>query len=229
MCAGLRARIALARLLLLIAAMTREIIRVFFCACVAMGFATAQAGEMDREFSGQVFSGVDTGIGFAGASKGGAINAGADASMFNFKPWNTKALPVLARAYGSLQLFGTSTVSLDARLGYLFTRLEYSRGQENSNLVDYSQTLDASLILRARSRGGHKATLEFGGEHVFRDEELVIDSIMRPGNGLRIAVSGEVALSSMFGLFLLGELRTGPHLDEVSVLPTARVGISVKL
>jgi len=132
----------------------------------------------------------------------------------------------LASAALVLRLAGTRRTFAGVRAGY---ELEYdaddSPGWRGARLA---QAVDGSLVGRLESVRGHAIEAQAGVEGVFRaapaggadDALLPTESI-----GLRVALTGEVAVWRELALFAHAELRTGAHVTGIRWLPVAALGL----
>jgi len=132
----------------------------------------------------------------------------------------------LASAALVVPLAGTRRTFVGVRAGYeLEYEAEDGAGWRGSRL---SQAVDGSLVGRLESVRGHAIEAQVGVEGVFRaapaggsdDALLPTESI-----GLRVALTGEVALWRELALFAHAELRTGAHVTEIRWLPLAALGL----
>lgn len=132
----------------------------------------------------------------------------------------------LASAALVLPLAGTRRGFVGVRAGY---ELEYdSEDRPGWRGARLSQAVDGGLVGRLESMRGDVIEAQVGVEGVSRsapaggsdDALLPTESI-----GLRVALTGEVALWRELALFAHAELRTGAHLTEIRWLPLAALGL----
>jgi hypothetical protein len=91
-----------------------------------------------------------------------------------------------------------------------------------------ADALDAGLVARIESARGSAVEAQAGIEGVFRSSPAVCcDDAALPTRsaGVRLSLTGELALWGELALFAQGELRTGAHVLEIGWLPTAAAGV----
>ncbi|MFL5307933.1 MAG: hypothetical protein ACJ8F1_22135 [Polyangia bacterium] len=91
-----------------------------------------------------------------------------------------------------------------------------------------ADALDAGLVARIESARGSAVEGQAGVEGVFRSSPAVCcDDAALPTRsaGVRLSLTGELAVSGELALFAQGELRTGAHVMEIRWLPTAAAGV----
>jgi len=120
---------------------------------------------------------------------------------------------------------GPPRLFLGLRAGY---QLEYYPDDElGFSGSRFAHAVDGSLVAHAESAAGSALEGQIGVEGVFRAAPTrAFDDAALPtaSAGLRVAVTGELALSTHIALLAQAELRTGAHLLEIRVLPSGGVG-----
>jgi hypothetical protein len=123
-------------------------------------------------------------------------------------------------------LVGTAREFVGVRLGY---QLEYMTkegpGWQGSRIAN---TPDVGLVARVESARGSAVEVQLGGEAVFREARAICcdDAALRTRTfGVRVALEGELALSPAWALVGQAGVRTGDHVLEIRILPTASAGV----
>jgi hypothetical protein len=193
---------------------------VFLAGLVLCGTGPAAAQDVPvPETSVRAFAGLGSGV---GAELWSEQWVRLDLSVGSLTPasfdWVSAALVV--RLGGSPRRF------IGVRGGY---QLEYdgdSRGTWMGSRT--ANAVDASLVGRIESVRGSAFEAQAGVEDVFRSSPAICcDDAALPTNsvGLRLSVTGELAVWDQLALFAQGELRTGAHVMEIGWLPTAGAGV----
>jgi hypothetical protein len=124
-----------------------------------------------------------------------------------------------------LRVVGQPRTFLGLRAGY---QLEYDADDDlDFTGSRFAHAVDGGLVGRLESLAGSAVEAQLGVEGVLRAHPTRgFDDAALPTSsaGLRVALTGELALSTRVALLAQAELRTGAHLLEIRWLPTAGIG-----
>lgn len=195
--------------------------QILFALVMAAGATTrARAETVDV----RAFGGLGVGLGGEAWMPGERVRVDADAATYWAEGFEWGGVGVIAPVTGaSRKLFG-------ARVGYQLEYLgkdgAYRRGSR------YAQAPDVGLAGHLESSGGSAFEAQAGIETVFRKQAASCcdnAALQTFSTGIRLVLRGDLALSPTWALYAELGLRTGDHVFEIKVLPTAWVGVRLRL
>ncbi len=188
---------------------------------VAAGAATrARAETVDL----RAFAGLGAGLGGEAWIPGERVRIDADAAAYWAEGFEWGGVSVIAPVKGTARKF------FGARAGYQLEHL----GMDGANWRGsrYAHAPDVGLVGHLESAGGSAFEAQAGVEAVFREEATYCcdnAGLQTFSPGVRLLLRGDLALSPTWALFAEVGLRTGDHVFEIKVLPTAWAGVRLRI